>query len=241
MSLDSAKVPTPGANDAKPGISYGRQVHALLARDLVLEVRTKDALGAMLVLCLLVLVTFNLALDLRPDVVAAVGPGVLWVAVVFGSTVGLGRTFAAEHDHGTIDGLLLAPVDRSAIFVAKLLHNALVMALVQIVSVPTYGVLFGASVFSLNMVIALLLGTVGLAAVGTIFSAIAAHTRAREVMLPVLLLPVSVPVVIGVVQLTGLALGSPTAHDMPWTGLLVAFDAVYVALGILSFEYVLEE
>lgn len=241
MSRAPGVLPALKATDAKPGISYGRQVHALLARDLLLELRTKDALGAMLVLSLLVLVTFNLALDLRPDVVAAVGPGVLWVSVVFGSTVGLGRTFAAERDQGTIDGLLLAPVDRSAIFVAKFLYNALVMALVQIVSVPTYGVLFGASVFSLNMVVALVLGTMGLAAVGTIFSAIAAHTRAREVMLPVLLLPVSVPVVIGVVQLTGLALGSPTARDMPWTGLLAAFDAVYIALGILSFEYILEE
>lgn len=222
-------------------VAFGRQVSAVLAKDLLIEARTKDALSAMLVFSLLVLVTFNLALDLRPELMAAVGPGVLWVAVVFGSTLGLGRTFIVERDSGTLEGLLVAPVDRSALFVAKLLGNIVFMGLVQLVSVPTYVVLFGVAIDPFPTFLTLLLGTVGLAAVGTLFSAISAHTRAREVMLPVLLFPVIVPILIGVVQATGVALGSPTARNMPWLSLLVAFDAIYVAFGALVFDSALEE
>src|SRR5207248_2590813 len=99
------------------------QLAAVLAKDLRIEWRTKDALTAMLVFSFLVLVTFNFALDLRPEVMAAVGPGVLWVAVVFASTLGLGRTFAVERDQGTLDGLLMAPLDRGALFLATLVSN----------------------------------------------------------------------------------------------------------------------
>lgn len=222
-------------------VAVGRQISAVLAKDLLIEARTKDALSAMLVFSLLVLVTFNLALDLRPELMAAVGPGVLWVAVVFGSTLGLGRTFIIERESGTLEGLLIAPVDRSALFLAKLLGNIVFMGLVQLVSVPTYVVLFGVTIDPFPTFLTLFLGTVGLAAVGTLFSAIAAHTRAREVMLPVLLFPVIVPILIGVVQATGVALGSPTARNMPWLSLLVAFDAIYVVFGALVFDSALEE
>jgi len=221
--------------------SFGRQIMAVLARDLLLEWRTKDALTAMLVFALLVLVTFDFALDLRPEIMSAVGPGVLWVAVVFASTIGLGRTFAVERDSGTLDGLLLAPLDRSALFLAKLAGNLIVMAIMEIVTLVAFAVLFNVPVDPAPVLLIALLGAIGIAAVGTLFSAVASHTRAREVMLPVLLFPVIVPVLIGGVQATGVALGNPVARDMPWLSLLAAFDAVYVAAGAIMFEYVLEE
>jgi len=222
-------------------MSYTMQLYAVLAKDLLVERRTKDALSAMLMFSLLVLVTFNFALDLRAEIMTAVGPGVLWTAVLLGSTLGLGRTFAMEREQGTLDGLLMAPVDRSALYLAKLLGNVALMAVVLLVSVPAYAALFDVPLNPGPLFITLVLGTVGFAAVGTLFAAVAAHTRAREVMLPVLLFPVIVPVLIAVVQATGLSLGSPTARDMPWLSLLLAFDAIYVSLGAVTFEHALEE
>ncbi|HZT06804.1 MAG TPA: heme exporter protein CcmB [Chloroflexota bacterium] len=221
--------------------AYARQLYALMAKDVIVERRTKDAITAMLVFSLLVLVTFNFALDLRAEIMPAVGPGVLWTAVVLGSTLGLGRTFAVERDQGTLDGLLMAPVDRSALYFAKLLANMLLMAAVLLVSVPVYAALFNVAVRPLPLLAIVVLGIVGFAAVGTLFSAMAAHTRAREVMLPILLFPVTVPILIGVVQATGLALGNPAARDMPWLSLLLGFDAMYVSLGAVTFEHALEE
>lgn len=222
-------------------IGFARQVYALLAKDLLLEARTKDALGAMLVFSLLILLTFNVALDLQPEVVAAAGPGVLWVAVLFGSTLGLGRTFTRERDQGTLDGLLMAPVGGSAVFLAKLLAHTLMMGVVLLVTVPAYAALFRGTIDPGPMALILAFGTIGLGAVGTLLSAVAANTRAREVMLPILLFPIIVPLLIGVVQATGPALGAPPFRSMPWISLLVALDATYIALGILVFDYVLEE
>jgi heme ABC exporter ATP-binding subunit CcmA/heme exporter protein CcmB len=224
---------------AAPGILP--QLLALVAKDVLLEWRTKDAVAAMLVFALLTLVTFNFALDLRPEVMATVGPGVLWVAVVFGSMLGPGRGFIREQEAGTLEGLLLAPLDRSGLFLAKLAGNLLVMAAVEAVSVPALIALFDVRGAIGPVALVLVAGTVGLGAVETLLAAVAAHTRAREVMLPVLLLPIMVPIVIGVVQATSLALGSTTAHDLPWLGLILAFDAMYLATGVAVFEYVLEE
>jgi heme ABC exporter ATP-binding subunit CcmA/heme exporter protein CcmB len=221
--------------------AFARQSLAVLAKDLRIEWRTKDALTTMLVFAFLVLVTFNFALDLRPEVMAAVGPGVLWIAVVFASTLGLGRTFAVERDQGTLDGLLVAPLDRSALFLAKLLSNLAFMLALEAVTLPAFIALFNLAVAPVPVFLTLTLGAVGLAAVGTLFSAMAAHTRAREVMLPVLLFPVIVPILIGVVQATGLVIGSAGARDMPWLSLLAAFAVMYVAAGAVVFEYVLEE
>lgn len=221
--------------------AFGGQVYALLAKDLLLELRTREMFTGIVIFALLVLVTFNFALDLRPEVVRVVGPGVLWIAVVFTGPVGMARGFAEERDRGTLEMLTVAPIERSALFIAKLLGSALVMAVAQVILVPAFAALFNAPIQPAAMLPALLLGDIGLAAVGTLFSAMAAHTRAREVLLPVLVFPIIVPLIIAVVQATSLALGSELASDHPWLGLLVAFDAIYLSLGAVVFEYVLEE
>src|SRR5581483_5110308 len=141
-------------------MSYTMQLYAVLAKDLLVERRTKDALSAMLMFSLLVLVTFNFALDLRAEIMTAVGPGVLWTAVLLGSTLGLGRTFAMEREQGTLDGLLMAPVDRSALYLAKLLGNVALMAVVLLVSVPAYAALFDVPLNPGPLFITLVLGTV---------------------------------------------------------------------------------
>jgi heme exporter protein B len=166
------------------------------------------------------------------------------VTVTFAGVLGLGRAFARERDRRTLDGLLLAPVDRSALYLAKVITSIASMLVVEVVALPAFVGLFNLVVDLPLLVLALVLGTIGLAGVGTLFAAIAAHTRAREVLLPLLLFPVQVPVILATVKSTGAAIRMPGV-DPPevgqWLGLLVAYDALFVALSIVLFEYAIDE
>jgi heme exporter protein B len=223
---------------------YVRQVRTLLWKDLLVEARGRETVLAGAVFALLVLVIFNFAFDLRVERVAEVAPGVLWVTVTFAGVLSLGRAFARERDRRTLDGLLLAPIDRSALYLAKVLANLVSMLVVEAIALPAFIGLFNLRVDFPQLVLALLLGTVGLAGVGTLFAAIAAHTRAREVMLPLLLFPVQVPVILATVKSTGAAIRVP-GIDPPdisqWLGLLIGFDALFLGLSVLLFDYAIEE
>ncbi len=223
---------------------FGRQLRALIWKELVVEVRSRETVLAGAVFALLVLVTFNFAFDLRVENVAAVAPGVLWVTVTFAGVISLGRAFARERDRRTLDGLLLAPVDRSALFLSKVAGSLVAMLVVEAITLPAFIALFNVRIDVALLVLALLLGTLGLAGVGTLFAAIAAHTRAREVMLPLLLFPIQVPVILATVKTTGAAIQVPGTEPVdigPWLGLLVAFDALFLSLSLLLFEFVVEE
>ena len=189
---------------------------------------------------LLVLVIFNFAFDLRVDNKAAVAPGALWVSFVFASMLGLGRTIAAEREKGSLDRLLLCPVDRKAIYLAKLMGNVLFIGVVEIVALPVFAALFDVPLVVASLLPIVLFGTLGIAAIGTLFSAMAAATRARELLLPILVFPLIVPVVIAAVRLTG-ALMAPSANEPPWLGLMIAFDVIFLSVSMLTFEYVIEE
>ena len=222
-------------------MSYLRKVWAIVWKDLLAELRTREMIGSVLVFALLVLFIFNFAFELRVEQVKAVAPGVLWVTFTFAGTLGLNRAFVLEKDRGCLDGLLLSPVDRSALYFGKMLGNTLFMLVVEAVALPTFVVLFNLP-FPPLLPVVVFLGTVGFAAVGTLFSAMTVHTRAREVLLPVLLFPVVVPVIIAAVKLTaglldGLSLGG-MAH---WLQLLAAFDAIFLAVAYVTFDYVVEE
>ena len=218
------------------------QVGALLWKDLISELRTRDLFGGMVVFGLLVLVIFNFAFDLRVDNVAAVAPGVLWVAFTFAGVLGLGRSFVKEKDRGALDGLLVAPIDRGAIYLAKFLGNLIFMSLVEAICLPVFTVFFNFGVVTPEIAAIALLGTAGFAAVGTLFSAMTANTRARDVLLPLLVFPISVPVVIAAVEATSLAFaGGPLTNRLGWLGLLGAFDALFGILCFVMFEFVVEE
>ena len=218
---------------------------ALLAaqvwKDLLAEARSKDVLAAGLTFALLILVIFNFAFDLRADNAREIGAGILWVAFTFAGVLGIGRSFAAERDRGTLEGLLLAPIDRTAIYLAKTVTNVVLMVAVELVTLPAFLVLFNARVSWSDMLAVVALGTIGFAGVGTLVSAMVAHAAAREVMLPILLFPLEVPVVIASVEATAVALGVPAEDPRPWLQLLVGFDVVLVAAAFLVFEYVVEE
>ena len=220
------------------------QLRTLIWKDLLVEARGRETVLGGAVFALLVLVIFNFAFDLRVENVAAVAPGVLWVTITFVGVLSLGRAFARERDRRTLDGLLLAPVDRSALYLAKVLTSIASMLVVEVVALPVFVGLFNLAVDLPLLVLALVLGTIGLAGVGTLFAAIAAHTRAREVLLPLLLFPIQVPVILATVKSTSAAIRVP-GLDPPevgqWLGLLVAFDALFLGLSVVLFDYAIEE
>jgi heme exporter protein B len=220
------------------------QLRTLIWKDLLVEARGRETVLAGAVFALLVLVIFNFAFDLRVENVAAVAPGILWVTITFVGVLSLGRAFARERDRRTLDGLLLAPVDRSALYLAKVLTSIASMLVVEVVALPVFVGLFNLAVDLPLLVLALVLGTIGLAGVGTLFAAIAAHTRAREVLLPLLLFPIQVPVILATVKSTGAAIRVPGLEPPEigqWLGLLVAFDALFLGLSVLLFDYAIEE
>jgi heme exporter protein B len=220
-------------------MTFPSQVLAILWKDIRCELRSKQTWISMGLFALLVLVIFNFAFDLRVDNKAAIAPGALWV-FVFASLLGLGRTIASEQEKGSMDRLMLCPVDRKAIYLAKLLGNLLFIGVVEVVALPIFAVLFNVPLFTGELLPIVLLGTLGIATIGTLFSAIAAATQARELLLPILVFPLIVPVVIGAVRATG-TLMVPSINEPPWLGLMAAFDVIFLSVSMLMFEYVIEE
>lgn len=224
-------------------MNFGAQVWAILWKDVRCELRSKQVWLGMGLFALLVLVIFNFAFDLRVDNKAAVAPGTLWVALIFASLLGLGRTIAAEREKGSLDRLLLCPVDRKAIYLAKLLGNMLFIGVVEIIALPVFAALFNIPLFTGPLLLIVLAGTLGIASVGTLFSAMAAATSARDVLLPILVFPLIIPVVIGAVRATGSLMVSSgsSPSEPPWLGLMIAFDIIFLSVSMLTFEYVIEE
>lgn len=223
-------------------LAFVGQIGAIVAKDLRAELRTKEMASSTVVFAILVLVIFNFAFELRVENMAALAPGVLWVAITFAGVLGLGRSLAQEKDRGCLDGLLLCPVDRGVLYLGKLLAGLIFTGAMEAAVLPVFAVFFNLPLFSPALLLVVALGTVGFVAVGTLFSAVAVHTKHREIMLPLLLFPIVVPVVIAAVKATGLALmGQPWASLAPWLGLLVAFDTVFLVVCLLLFEYAVEE
>src|SRR5687767_12911333 len=196
----------------------------------------------MVVFALLVILIFNFALIVNPAALAEVSAGVLWVTTIFTGTLGLNRSLAAEKDRGSLDGLLLAPVDRSAIYFGKALGNLLFILIVEAVILPLFAILFNVPMVQPLVVAVVVLGAVGYSAVGTLLASLAVHSRSRDVMLPILLFPVAVPVLIAAVRATAGILGqSEWAEIAPWLNLLVGYDVIFVAVAFMVFDFVVEE
>lgn len=222
---------------------YLRKIAAIVGKDIATELRTKEMVSAMFVFSLLIIFIFNFAFDLRAENLQALAPGVLWVAIAFAGMLGLSRSFIVERDRGVFDGLLLTPVDRSAIYFGKMIGNALFIGVVEVFILPFFMVLFNQSPATLPLLGGVvLLGTIGLAGVGTLFSAMAVHTRAREVLLPIMLFPVIVPLILAAVRLTAAILdGTPFADVSHWLALLVAYDVIFIVASYILFDFVVEE
>jgi len=219
-----------------------RQVLAIVQKDLTAELRTKENLSAMVVFALIVLVIFNFAFELQGVDITVVGSGVLWVAFTFSGILGLGRSFAAEKDKGSLEGVLLSPVDRGAVFLGKAISNFIFITLMEGVTLPLFAILNNIALPWLPLLPYVMLGTLGFAAMGTLLSAVAASTKMREVMLPILLFPVSIPLLMAAVKLT---IGALQARDFSevalWFNLLILYDVLFLVVAFWVFEYVVEE
>ncbi|MDZ7262405.1 MAG: heme exporter protein CcmB [candidate division KSB1 bacterium] len=223
-------------------MSYLKKVLAIVWKDLISELRTKEMVSSMLVFSLMVVVIFNLVFEPGSEYTKEIIPGVLWVAFAFAGLLGLNRSFIYEVDKGCLQGLMLSPVDRSAIYLGKMLGNLIFMTIVEAITLPIFTLFYNVNLFVLPLIGIILLGTLGFTAVGTLFSAIAVRTRSREVMLPVLHFPVVVPVILSAVRATGKILeGHSWSVILPWLKLLIGFDLIFIILSVWTFEYVIEE
>ena len=218
---------------------------AILRKDVQIELRTKESVPAMTLFTLTVYVLFHFGLD-RDTLAGSLASGVLWVTLLLAAVIGVSRLFAAEREQGGVDGLLLAPVDRTALFLAKAAALFLFLCAVELVAVPAFTLLLlgpGLGGAFPELLAILALGNLGIAALGALVAAIAAETRARELIVPLLLLPLLVPLLIACAQATEPLLrqdGGP--EDLArWLGLLTLYDVVFVLLSLAVFDFLLED
>ena len=215
---------------------------AILGKDLRTELRTRQIVASTFVFAMLVLLVFNFSFELRGADLMALAPGVVWATFVFNGVTTLARSFAGERDDGAIEALLLAPVGRGSIFLAKWTLNLLLMLLVELATLVAFTAVFNVNALSPLVLVDSLFATAGFAAVGTSLSVAAFNSRARDVMLPVLLLPATTPILISAVRATSLVLsGAPIGAIFPWLNLLLAFDVTFVIVCYYSFGFLVED
>jgi len=215
---------------------------AIVQKDLAAEFRSFELVSAMLVFSLLVIIIFNFALELDIEVRKAVNAGVLWATFAFAGTLGLNRSMSVEKDRGCMDGLLLAPVDRSAIYFGKAISNLVFMLVVEAIVLPVYSLLYNVNLFRLDLLGVILLGSLGYTAVGTLLSTMSAQTRTREILLPILLFPVVMPILLASVKASsGLLAGAEIVEIATPLNILIVYDVIFIAVAFMVFDFVVEE
>ncbi len=225
-------------------MDFLNQVGAILWKDIITEYRTKDTLTSMLLFGLLVILMFHFAFEPDSMEIERFGPGLLWITFIFAGVLGMNRAFVGERENDSLEGLMLAPINWGAIYLGKMLSNLSFMLIVEGIILFCFAVFFNFNLLPrIGWMLGItFLGTLGFASVGTILAAISMNTRMSEVMLPILLLPLALPVVLGAVLATAAIFTDPPGeHLMIWIKMLVVFDVIFVTLPLMIFEYVLEE
>ena len=222
--------------------TFFHTILVMVWKDIMLEFRSRDLVLSVIVFGILVVVVFNFALDPTSRQSEGLAPGILWVAFAFAATLAMNRAFVREQEQGGLEGLLVSPVSRDAIFLAKALTSFIFMVLVEAVLLPAGAVLLGFSALSATLVLTVLLATLGFALVGTLFSAMAAQTRSREIMLPVLFFPIVLPVIIAAVEASTRAIAGAGPLELGrWLPLIGIFDALFLVICPWVFAFVVEE
>jgi heme exporter protein B len=217
-------------------------IMGIVHKDIQVEWRGRQGLPVMLVFSLLIVFLFNFALQLSPDLQAGLAAGLLWVSLAFASTLGLNRSVSLERENNALDGLLLTPVDRSAIFFGKSLSNFLFTALVALLLLPVLSLFYGTNMLNLSLVLIVLLGLGAYTSLGTLLAALSIQTRTRDVLLPVLLYPLALPVLIAAVEASRTIISGETIEAcQSWILLLLACVILFNAAGLVFFETILEE
>ncbi len=222
-------------------MKFWRKVLAITWKDVLSEARTKEAISSVLVFTILVIVIFNFAFGTSQATMELIAPGMLWVTFAFAGILSLNRSFIVEKEESCLEGLMACPISREAIYVGKMLGSLFFMLTIEAIALPIFAFLFNL-VLSPQLVVITVLTTVGFVSVGTLFSALAVNTKAREMVLPILFLPIVVPIIIGAVKASGLALsGESWSALAPWLQIIGAFDAIFLVVSFLIFTYVIEE
>lgn len=215
---------------------------AIAAKDVLTEIRTREVLSSVVVFAVLVIVIFNFAFSSSQQAAGLVAPGILWVTFAFAGVLSLNRSFVMEREEDCIEGLMVAPISREAIYLGKFFGNLLFIFLIQTIVIPVFSLLFNVGFFSLELIIVTALASLGFAAVGTLFAAMAVNTRARELVLPVLFFPVITPVIIAAVNASALVLGGSSFSAIAqWLGIIGAFDVIFLVASYLIFSFIIEE
>src|SRR5580765_7484697 len=215
----------------------------LLRKDILLELRRRESLLTMFFFGTLLLFVFHFSFDLPPDRVAEMTPALLWLAFLFTGTLGLAQLFQAERENHCLDALLISPLDRSALFLAKSFFNLMLMLLVELIVIPLFWMLFNLSSWNLlpRLFLVTLLGTVGFCVLGTIMSALTLRARARELLLPLVLFPLMIPVILATIRCMENVMRTGAFGDaLPWLKLLLGFDVIFITVGVLIFDWVIE-
>jgi heme exporter protein B len=222
--------------------SFFAGTRALLWKDLRAELRSRELVGSMGLFALLSVLIFSFALELNRQARLESVSGVLWVTIVFASILGLNRSMAMERDQGNLDALLLAPVPRMAIYAGKFIGNTVFTLIVALVLLLVLTVIFNLQVFNSLLLIVLPLGAIGFSAVGTLLAAMSVQTRARESLLPIVMIPIILPLLLAAVRATTYILnGADSEFWLPWFSILLVLDVIFTVLGFLLFEFVVED
>ena len=215
---------------------------AIVWKDLTAELRSRELLTSMLVFALLVILIFNFALELDARTRANITAGVLWVTFTFAGTLGLNRSMAVEKDRGCLDGLLLAPVDRAAIYLGKALSNWVFLLIVAGIVLPVYSLLYNTNLFQPGLILVILLASEGYIAVGTLLASMAVQARTRDILLPILLFPVVAAALVAEVKASsGFLEGLGWVDVSTWVNLLIVYDVIFTAVSYMVFDFVVEE
>lgn len=223
-------------------MKFWSSVFTITWKDTISEMRTKEILASVLVFTLLVIVIFNFAFGASQEMIRLVAPGILWTTFAFAGVLSLNRAFVAEKEQGCMEGLLASPISRETIYLGKMLGSLLFMLIIEAITLPVFTILFNVAVLSPQLITITILSTIGFAAVGTLFSALAVNTKAREMVLPILFLPIVVPIIISAVQASGMALAGASWGEMAsWLQIIAVFDVIFLVTSYLVFAYVIEE
>lgn len=221
---------------------YFYHLFVMVRKDFLLEVRSKDVVLPVFIFSFLVVVTFNFALESTPNTANLIVPGILWVSVLFGAMVGFGRMFLSESEQGAFQGLLAAPIGRDVIFFGKVISNVLFLLLIELILLPILVVLFNVTLSPLYMLYVSIPALFGISLSGMLFASISMNMRAKEVMLPILFLPVVVPIILGAVESTYAVMnGDNLDQFLKWITLMIVFDLIYSVLGPVSFTMIVED
>jgi heme exporter protein B len=223
---------------------YLNQIAAIVWKDFVTELKTRELLSAMFIFALLVILIFIFSINLSIVKASEVGPGILWVAFLFAGTIGLNRSFMLEKENGCLMGLMLVPADRTTIYFGKLISNLIFLSIMELFILPLFMIFFNIDLLSHlgPLLVVVFLGTLGFCALGTLLSSLSANLKTREIMLPILLYPLLIPIIIGAVRMTGQILdGTELADMMKWVGLTASFDIIYIGVSIMTIDHILEE